>query len=247
MKLVVWVVALGLALQPSSSDACSCASPRVFGLPADHASLDTHVRLWVPPGHATSSFALHEADEPGQQSALERRDSRAASYTVVELIPKQPLRAHTEYVVRDDTGTVVHRFTTGDATDRAPPTWAGVERVKFVEERVRCCRCQTGVPYAAFTMTAPRDDTTRASSIVLAIWQADAKGRIDYAQPPTTIWPYHAEFYLGAPFTCGGANFVFPRKVTSLKLGVKAIDLAGRATAPVEVRLPIAKPLRIER
>lgn len=240
MKLVACLVLLGLVARVPAADACSCRGPFIYGVPQVKAPINTRVILWVPSPIPRDAFTVREADQPGQLIATSRRDSGTAAMFVVELVPAQPLRPLTAYEVLDAKGAVVHRFETSDATDTERPRWRGASRVEFVREKAVCCNCSTGNPFAAFAMAPLVDDITPESALVFAIWVAGAKGQLDYARPPTTIMP-GPRFPLGDPSTCGSSTFDFPR-ATSLKVGIKALDLAGHESWPVELRFAIAKP-----
>lgn len=248
--LVGW---LALAARPTEIDACSCLRPSVYSFPqGPGAPVNTHVFLWVPPKYsrgartnAPRTFTLHEAGPTGQHPvvAVERVEVGSGALGVVELIPRRPLKPRMQYaVVEDETAQRVGSFTTSDAIDMTPPAWRGVYNAEHLVDDVVCCACQTGAPYTIGTLVSRvTDDSYGEAQSLLAVWLADASGKIDYAQPPTTYTHASVRFSLGDPSSCSPANFTYPSATTML-IGIKAVDVAGNATWESEVRVPIAKP-----
>ncbi len=93
--------------------------------------------------------------------------------------------------------------------------------------------------------------------VLFGIWVADGAGPLAYDQPAAVYlrqdpkaWANRREgaaattdLWLGGKWGgegCGRSNFDLPSGTRKLRVGVRALDLAGNATAPAELTVPFA-------
>lgn len=242
MKLaVLGCVGLLAGIRPAPADACSCIAPRVRAMIQKTAPTNTHVMLWFTKGlyAKAPAFTLREAGRK-RSIAIDRHDIKAGSYTFAKLVPKQPLRATTAYEVVDAAGDKILEFTTTTGEDTEVPVWDGMQEASYVQQPGACCMCNTGKPYLSVDTGAFSDDHG-TNAVVFAVWTADASGKIDYKQPPTTyVPPWKTEFTLGHPSTCGGSNFDLPVGKT-FRIGVRPVDLAGNVGTVSEIEIDLSR------
>ncbi len=191
---------------------------------------------------------------PPEDIATTRRELRSLAIATVELVPSAPLRARTRYdvwYVEEHGATrprVVGTFTTGSATDITAPTWNGIVRAtsnvptqvpgkKIVTMHVECEADGVDVD-----VRAPTDDMTPPAQMRYVLWIEDVKAKIDYVRTPLlyeaaypidTTAPPRFEINLGTAET--RANWEIPKGVRAVKIGVRAIDLAGNVSVVSEV------------
>ncbi|HEU4728258.1 MAG TPA: hypothetical protein VFT22_10225 [Kofleriaceae bacterium] len=242
MKLAA-LVCMGsiAAVRAAPAEACSCEPPRVWAVIQKTAPINTHVMLWFADGtyKKAPAFTLREA-RGTQAIAFDRHDVKAGSFTVAELVPKQPLRAKTAYQIFDRGGGQVLEFTTTDENDTKAPEWKGTRAASYVRHPGGCCACNTGNPYVRVDTGAFSDDHGK-DTVVFAVWIADAGGKIDYKQPPATyVQPWKTELALGHPSTCASSNFDLPAGKT-LHIGVRPVDLAGNVGTASELKIDLSR------
>lgn len=169
---------------------------------------------------------------------------RARPRAVLSLTPapggvrKPPsLEPDTSYELRDDADRVVGVFTTGSLADTAPPTWPGV--TKAVTPKPPAKSADEGGPLECSAPTlrlegemAATDDLTARTDIRYALWLGET---LDYDQPPVTWTTVPDNWREATSFTLT-YGLELPKE-RPLKLGVRAIDLAGNASPPSELTL----------
>lgn len=167
------------------------------------------------------------------------RESLSAEIATVELVPRTLLAAHTRYDVwheaegGDTPRRVVATFVTSDITDLVPPSFRGIKAAHRVTSALECE--SDGIVVSVWAAT---DSVTPAAQLRYGVWIPKGDAAIDYNAPPTVIVaaddvlaripdPSTVQLSLGA-----GAlpDFVVPRGVRTLRLGIRALDLAGNAS-----------------
>ena len=223
------VIALGiasLALASHDADACSIIVPMVVLPRLVPAPTNTHVWLQglALSMYAGGDFVLTDAAGPPVPLTL-----HAWPESVVwELVPAHDLKPSTRYEVwgvplakTKKPTTLLGTFRTGDAPDRVAPS---APIVKLLEQRASAISCP---PFLYLEGTSGAD---ASGEVFHAMWLTDVRGGIDYAAPPAFVFALtkatkdnpvaHAEL----------VNHVKPRRA-----GVRAIDVAGNLSAPVEI------------
>lgn len=233
------------------------------------APLNAHVRLELPATWRTTALDCSKpSDAPppsacrpgrfelvlrpaltsrteGNDVATTKRESVLADAGTVELIPTRLLVAHTRYEVwlQDDSTThrsrIVAIFTTGDAVDRQAPTWSGITRAFRHHDLGECERDEI-----AILAPPASDDQTPASQIRYGIWIGRGQGRIDYDAPPLTyaesspIVQRAGVDRAEVGLSLGSEAVVRPGE-RFLKIGLRALDLAGNASTPSETTVKL--------
>ena len=192
----------------------------------------------------------------------ESTSGEVATVVIIPAGPLAPNeRFEVVYVEQDakEAPRILATFTTGDRIDDKPPIWAGVtshskvgawphatpprpqQRAKpgvIVLDALDC-----GGPGLAFKgLLAATDDDTRAEDLRYAVWMGDPDAPIDYTAPPLayesgTLEPQRSSgmalvVLFGGRLSPNG--FSFPAGKRTVKVGLRAIDLAGNASAPSE-------------
>ncbi len=228
-------------IRPTPADACSCVGQRVWTAIEKTAPTNTHVMLWFDDGayKTAPAFTLREAGGT-RAVAVARRDLKAGSSTVAELVPTRPLRAKTRYEVVDAAGEKVLEFTTTAGDDTKAPAWKGMQNALYVQQPGRCCMCHTGTPHVRVDTGAFSDDHGK-DEVVFAVWTTGAGGKIDYKKPPATyVRPWSAEFVLGHSSICGANNFDLPVG-KAFRIGVRPVDLAGNIGTASELEIDLSR------
>jgi hypothetical protein len=225
------------------------------------------VRQPFAPGDPAWTFSLRAAPSRGKPAggiALATRAAVAGAYRDVELTPAGRLDAGTRYeVVMSGPASrladaIVGTFVTGDADDTTPPVWAGAKRV-FPTHLLGASPPGTIRIYAecegpGLGIDAPpaTDDGATADELRYEVWYSDARGKLDYAAAPAAViagaWD---ELPGGAPsvfrLEIGGAEEgisdmpprAFFKRRARARVGVRAVDLAGNASAPSEAEFAV--------
>jgi hypothetical protein len=107
-------------------------------------------------------------------------------------------------------------------------------------------------PFAEVLGDRPFDDHAEEGSLAFAVWSAADNAAIDWSVPPSGLFrgellfasgtPRHL-FTLGAESVCSVSSFDFP-EAAGLKLGVRAVDLAGNLGPANELTLELVRPRR---
>lgn len=141
---------------------------------------------------------------------------------------------------------VVAIFKVAGEPDRLAPTWTGLTSARWVR-RARAgsvvIEPECGAPLIQLEGARATDDMTSDVAVSFAIWLAQPGAAIDYARPPLL---YARADELGSTlrialgnteettsnFATAAANAKTP--YPAIKLGVRAVDLAGNMSAPSE-------------
>jgi hypothetical protein len=92
----------------------------------------------------------------------------------------------------------------------------------------------------SLTIHPAHDDATRDSDLVFAIWLQEDGGAIDYERAPSSwVLPEAIGSQLRLTLDGGGVckpggNFPTPFRGARVRIGVRALDLSGKASAPSE-------------
>lgn len=185
-------------------------------------------------------------------------ESMLGAIATVVMKPRAPLAPRTRYeVVRSDKSgkvplLVFGTFTTGDTTDDKAPAWSGIASHRVgstgptknkgvVTIAVECAANALDVVGAVAT-----DESAPASALRYAVWIVDEGRAIDYASTPLAILEGRVE-----PKRGGGAEvavtvpldrdgrLALPNGKKTAKVGMRAIDLAGNASASSEITVKL--------
>jgi hypothetical protein len=199
-------------------------------------------------------LALRRAGSP-EVVATEQRVIGTEQERMLEIWPVAPLAPNAFYVVerrgepadaKSPAGfaTLHADFKTSAQVDTTPPSWSGASAARYLAKGVTGDRssCNVQEPVIEIDAAEPKDDDTPATAIVLGVWVAGPTGAFDYAAAPAVLARLQAgHAYLGRRYYCGESDF--PAKKAALKLGLRALDLAGNASAPSEVTVdPEGRP-----
>jgi hypothetical protein len=179
--------------------------------------------------------------------ATEQRVIGTDRERMLEIWPVAPLAPNAFYVVarkgeaEDATSpggfpSLHADFKTSGQTDTTPPSWSGASAARYLATGMtgQHSSCSVSEPVIEIDAAEPKDDDTPASALVLGVWVAGPTGAFDYAAAPAVITRIHAgHAYLGRTSYCRESDF--PAKKAAQKLGLRALDLAGNASAPSEV------------
>lgn len=223
---------VALAVAPRRGEACVEIVPSVV-LPADGAPLDTHV--WVVglqlPLYAGGTFAVVPSDDASHPVPLSLRAWESSA--VFELVPREPLRPTTQYEVwafpaaragKQAPPLLLSAFRTGDGAGREPPP---APKLLDAEEHVPIGSCPPWIGARGAAVPG-------ATELLYGAWLSDETGRIRYDAPPAQIvrWPRPSDLDRAPPLAI---SHRLPRLKGSWRVGVRAIDAAGRLSAPVEL------------
>jgi hypothetical protein len=137
---------------------------------------------------------------------------------------------------------VVATFVTSDITDLVPPNFRGIKSAHRVTSALEC---ETdGVVVSVWAAT---DSVTPAAQLRYGVWVPQGDATIDYNAPPTLIVaaetlqgripdPSTVQLSLGA-----GAlpDLAVPKGARTLRLGIRALDLAGNASPASETMMAL--------
>jgi hypothetical protein len=255
--------ALLVALPHAARAICGQPPPAVVSPHrGDTAPLNANVVMTMPSDwRAKSALTIKTAPAPGKPRVAVAAKERAwVTVTVerVELVPEAALSPSTAYEVWNARGEILGAFRTGTTADTTAPTWGGLKsghtyRITPISNvgghKVITIDMECGEGLLDLFMDAyAEDDQTPASSVRYALWAAAPPRAIDYTTPPLgwlTISPEQQKLAMrpGTPpsymldygTTESYSNDVVLPAIRPLKVGVRAIDLAGNATAPSEL------------
>jgi hypothetical protein len=205
-------------------------------------------------------LSLHPAPGTGTTNAdvtFTERDTVRSAYAEAELTPNAPLAPDTRYELwleAPERARVLGTFVTGRITDTTSPVWSGVTSAGFSDQaadaakahpgRLQIHECDAGRELW-FRFRAATDDVTPPNAVRYGIWIAAAGSSPDYQQPALAYLDpgYLQADATGLPsvtvslggglcqdFDLGALDLVGRRKV-----GVRAVDVSGNASAPSEV------------
>jgi hypothetical protein len=155
---------------------------------------------------------------------------------------------------RQNTSRFVSEFTTGGSLDQQPPTWAGITSAQIARRRffvvhqgnktIRAMDSGRNDPWLVVNAPQARDDASPGAQLAYAIWIAGPQGRVDYTRPPVSFLAWRDGRILAGrdeAFSdsdmCDIPSFPFPDVSKPLRIGIRAIDPAGNASAPSETVL----------
>lgn len=188
------------------------------------------------------------AGKPMKEVPTDVRESVSAEIATVELVPRTLLAPNTRYDVWHEaesdahTRRVVATFVTSDITDLVPPNFRGIKSAHRVTSALEC---ETdGVVVSVWAAT---DSVTPAAQLRYGVWVPQGDATIDYNAPPTLIVaaetlqgripdPSTVQLSLGA-----GAlpDLAVPKGARTLRLGIRALDLAGNASPASETMMAL--------
>ena len=220
--------AAALVTTTHASRACIIIPPEVV-LPASRAApRNTHI--WyggtgLPYG---ATFAL--VAEPGSPPAPALDVRMWALSMLLEIVPRAPLAANARYDLwasphqgkwekRPGKPVLLGTFRTGDDVDTAPPSRPVVRRA-VGHPVAMSCDAWLQIELEPAADRGPAAD-------LYAVWFADADGRIAYETPPEEVASVTVETQ--------SLDVQIPsRAKVGLRVGVRALDVAGNLSAPVE-------------
>ena len=205
------------------------------------APVNTHVWIFEPPLRRTANWArppapAYDADFVLRSVAPTRPEipvaTRECEYKLVELAPTAPLPANARFEVwvvpRTTTAApmLLASFTTGTETDTTPPPRPAFDSAHLAVPRIQTSCNDTH----EITLWGGTSASTRPPDILYGVWAADATGAIAWDAAPVGVLN---GLYLDSHRTC------MPRydlwAAATPHIGVRAIDLAGNLSAPVEL------------
>ena len=175
--------------------------------------------------------------------------SRAGAFATEELVPAAPLEEGTYEVWCVDRrnaarGRIVAVFRVGGEDDRTAPLWPGVKSAWYVRPPasrggVIMLPGECGDPLVVLDVARAHDEGTRDEGIRYAVWKAAPGAAIDYRAPPLLFAAAELEGASGARIALGntdsGDSDFTGDGGRPMKLGVRAVDLAGNASVPSEI------------
>lgn len=223
-------------------------SPSVIPGPKVAAPLNTHV--WIFHAPELSYFRLRTAGQTvevrtgGYTVPSDRGEGHERDLTqrVVELIPQQPLSPRTRYEVVLSTGKderELSTFTTSDLIDNEPPTWSGPVELDVNETAQAGEACVIGMPSATVWLGALRDQHTPQDQLLVS---AQAKvsepsfRRLQSMHPVRNMLRGDFVILQGGSL-CDPREFAFPQPLEESQLVLRAVDLAGNASAEHSMKL----------
>jgi hypothetical protein len=178
---------------------------------------------------------------------IEQRLVGEAEQAILEVWPKAPLDARAQYVLAPSGGGNEHvggfpsmgvEITTGDLIDTVPPSWAGAKAGRYLPKGLQeGSSCSVSAPLIDIEVTEPHDDQTPSDQIVVAVW----RGTEDAALPAVIAAVRRGHVHLGRPDLCSEADFSV-RAGQAEKLRLRALDLAGNASAPSDITIDASLP-----
>lgn len=224
-SIITFAIA-SIALSSHDASACSIIVPMVVLPRLQPAPTNTHV--WLQglelSMYGGGSFVLTDAAGPPVPLTLHAWPESM----VWELVPAHDLKPSTRYEVwgvpRATTKkptTLLGTFRTGTDADHVAPS---PPVVKQLEQRPSAMSCP---PFLFLEGTSGADPS---GEVFHAMWLTTVRGGIDYSAPPAFVFSLtKATKDTPVPYA-ELVNHVKPRRA-----GVRAIDVAGNLSAPVEI------------
>ncbi len=266
MNSGLWLCAALVAVSASASAKCpdcECLSAlEGVGDNVEQRDVAINARVitgTVPDTSRKERFVLRPIN--GEPVAVKSEKLHVDTYDTLVLSPTAPLAKNTDYelvLLRGAETIPYSRFHTTDTTDTTAPTWKGSIEAEFLppDDCSVACSFRQGAR-VEITAPTPRDD--RSGVEFVSVWVTDGAS-IDYAKPPTAhvrsmlpnddirdvgvgMPPTSVVIVLGGAGPCQQQSIPLPPHAKRVRVGMKAIDRAGNASAPrdVEVLLAAAK------
>jgi hypothetical protein len=238
-----------MVVVPTGAGAICGRAPPVHVWPhGKTAPTNARIAMTMPKDfRAGSALSLRTAPVRGAPSrttiATRNRTWITSDFERAELVPSSALAPRTAYEVWTARGEILGVFTTGDGTDITPPSWVGVKAVRFYRTAPRpgivTLSMECGSPRLVLDSDTPAsDDQTAASDILYALWAEPLGTKLDYTKPPRSIVVAGPAFGRGFTLYFGNDSYdddIDLPRANVLTIGVRAIDLAGNASAPSEL------------
>jgi len=190
---------------------------------------------------------------PSDVRRTETDHSGSDPFFVVEMIPKADLQPATRHEIWSVGIQAPRRqqfwgtLRTGKGRDTKPPTWSGATKVTPIVHK-QSAHVATIVGSGGLNVFGPRASDAEGR-VLYAAWKGTAATPIDFSRPPDG-YAYEtglgvsnprsesALVVLGWPGGCTPPNFAVP-EVQEVRIGLRAVDLAGNVSAPSEHRVKL--------
>jgi hypothetical protein len=182
---------------------------------------------------------------------IEQRVVGEADGRLLEIWPTVPLEPKTTYILarsgaspdagwaRNGSPAVGIEVTTSEHVDATPPTWAGAKAARYLPTGIPATTsCSVSEPIIEIDVAEAHDDETPDLALVVAVW----RGTDETAQPAAMTSIVRGHVYLGRTHLCSEANFNVAKE--PIRLHLRALDLAGNASAPSDVTVDISPSAR---
>lgn len=259
MTLRSWLCcALVAASATASADCPKCECIGEIGLlpqrdePKDVALNARVITGTVPDPARKEQFVLRAVG--GAPVAVAAETLHIENYDTLVLTPTTPLAKNTDYelVLLRDTHTIPYtKLHTSDGPDTTPPTWAGPLHASYA--RADSCDTECGARRGArVEITAPAPSDDRSGVDLVAVWVTSG-APIDYGKPAAGYVhvrvedegglgmamglhePPRTTIVVGGAGPCTKETVALPRGAKRIRVGMKVLDRAGNASAPLEV------------
>lgn len=172
---------------------------------------------------------------PSGEVALEQRQLGEGPALVVELTPLRALVAGESCAVVGPGKSVRTWFVVDERQDTTAPRLAGLGRAQ-----VRGSSWDGARARAEIALHGLGDDGAGPASLLLALWVGSPGEALDYGRPPTSWARVNTRLrsrpvaFLNEGGDCELPSLEFPEHGERSRLGIRAVDLAGNASPPVE-------------
>jgi hypothetical protein len=240
------VPAFALAILSDSAPVeagCGVPEPALWS-PAAAAKAPLDARITVSLGGFSGLLRDVELRPSGGQAiAVRRRELPGpVGHTLIELVPDAPLQADTVYelVARRPASWhpnqwVFGAFTTGTEPAAVAPTLQ-VVAARYLE------RVEPELPPRRWIEL---DLSTLPSATLFAVWLPDARGQLPPDSAPSVYLPREGDtLRISSPELCGGRHVPLPAALGRAEIALVALDVAGRRSAPTQVAIDFAHPVR---
>ena len=156
--------------------------------------------------------------------------------------PEMPLRASATCAVRAQGGFIrgytrpglVGWFRVASVADTTPPTFEVAEEGEVWASRDDGASCQDGSGHAWVALDQVEDDTTAESQLLFLVWIQPGARAVDPNVPATTFLEADRHrgklklLFDGGGLCSRGGTVPFPSLGEHVRIGLRAVDLAGR-------------------
>lgn len=240
------VPAFALAILSDSAPVeagCGVPEPALWS-PAAAAKAPLDARITVSLGGFSGLLRDVELRPSGGQAVAVRRRELPGpvGHTLIELVPDAPLQADTVYelVARRPASWhpnqwVFGAFTTGTEPAAVAPTLQ-VVAARYLE------RIEPELPPRRWIEL---ELSTLPSATLFAVWLPDARGQLPPDSAPSVYLPREGDtLRISSPELCGGRHVPLPAALGRAKIALAALDVAGGRSAPTQVAIDFAHPVR---